>query len=140
MHEDCRPVVIGVEYQPGPDLGCMDVDAPDRSGSPMVRRRNRLSLFQSACTDDIGAGVGGIDCGYSKDELEYVACRGAGLGCRTEPYEYSDDEASVLSRVRAGSMKPVSIILSIRTQGYEVAGPAHRFVSNRSVGSTSGRE
>jgi len=139
MHEDCRAVVIGVECQPGPDLECMDVDEPDRSGSPMVRRRKRLSLFQSAFTD-IGTGVGGIDCGYSKDELEYVACRGAGLGCRTEPYEYSDDEASVLSRVRAGSMKPVSIGLSMGTQAYEVAGPAHRFVSNRSVGSTSGRE
>jgi len=139
MHEDCGPVVIGVEYQPGPDLGCMDVGAADKSGSPMVSRRKRLSLFQSVCIDN-GAGVAGIDCGYSKDVLEYVAWRGAGLGCRTEPYEYSDDEASVLSRVRAGSMKPVSIGLSMGTQGYEVAGPAHRFVSNRSVGSTSGRE
>lgn len=139
MHEDCVPVVMGAEYQPGPNLGCIDDEAPDKSGSPIVRRRKRLSLFQSVCIDT-GAGVGGIDCEYSNDELEYVACRGAGLGCRTEPYEYSDDEASVLSMVRARSTKSVSIGLSESMQGYEVAGPAHKFGSRRSIGSTSGRE
>jgi len=75
---------MGAEYQPGRDVVCMDDGAPDESGSPRVSRRNRLSLFQSVCIN-IGAGVGGIDCGYSKDELGYVAWRGAGLGCMTEP-------------------------------------------------------
>ena len=73
MHEDCGPVVSGVAYQPEePDLGCRDDGTPDKSGSPRVSRRKRLSLFQSVC-EDMGAGVGGIDCGYSKDDLEYAA-------------------------------------------------------------------
>jgi hypothetical protein len=140
MHEDCGPVAMGAEYQPGPALVSIDEEAPDKSILPIVSKRRRLSPFQSVCSV-IGAGVGGIDgVLYSNDDLEYVACRGAGLGCRAEPYEYSDDDASVLSMVRAGSTQRLSKGLSGIIQGYEVAGPAHRFGSNKSDGSTSGRE
>ena len=61
MQADCAPVVTGVEYQAGPPLGCMDDEAPDKSVSPMVRRRNISSLFQSVWLDT-GAGVVVIDC------------------------------------------------------------------------------